>query len=72
MDGALPLEKPSHLSLMSEAEGFSSLNSEMIGTRSLDVLPVAAAVVLGDSVFLTFDLRQAALANAGGLTVPAV
>lgn len=39
------------------------------GTRSLDVLHVAAAGALGAEVFLTFDRRQRRLARASGLRV---
>jgi len=37
--------------------------------RSLDLLQVAAAVVLGAETFVTFDARQAKLATAAGLIV---
>lgn len=53
--------------VMTEAERLSALHSERIGTRSLDILHVAAALVLGVPTFLTFDKRQAALAKAAGL-----
>ena len=38
-----------------------------LGTRTLDVLHVAAALVVGAEVFLTFDPRQTKLAEAAGL-----
>ena len=69
-NGIWVVETPLHQTLMTEAERFSATHSETLGTRSLDILHVAAAVVLGCRVFLTFDLRQAALAKAAGLTVP--
>jgi predicted nucleic acid-binding protein len=53
-----------------EAERLSELHTEIIGTRTLDILHVAQATVLGIKEFLTFDLRQAALAKAAGLKVP--
>lgn len=53
-----------------EAERLSVLHSENLGTRSLDILHVAAALVLGLPVFLTFDRRQHALALAAGLRAP--
>jgi len=40
------------------------------GTRSLDILHVSHALVLGIGEFLTFDVRQMALAKAAGLKVP--
>jgi predicted nucleic acid-binding protein len=54
---------------MVEAERLSASHSEKLGTRSLDVLHVAAAVVLGAKEFHTFDTRQAKLAKAAGLKV---
>jgi predicted nucleic acid-binding protein len=58
--------------VMLEAERLSALHSETIGTRSLDILHVAAALVLGCGKFLTFDIRQAKLAGLAGLNVPAL
>lgn len=55
--------------VMLEAERLSALHSERIGTRSLDILHVAAALVVATPRFLTFDKRQAALAKAAGLKV---
>ncbi len=55
---------------MAEAERLSALYSEKLGTRSLDILHVASALVLGSTSFVTFDRRQAALARASGLKVP--
>lgn len=53
-----------------EAERLSAMHSETIGTRSLDILHVASALVLGIPRFLTFDERQARLATSAGLDVP--
>lgn len=52
-----------------EAERLSASYSEKLGTRSLDILHVAAALVLGAREFWTYDQRQAALAKAAGLKV---
>ena len=54
-----------------EAERLSASYSERLGTRSLDILHVASALVLGSSEFHTFDIRQGALAKAAGLKVVA-
>ena len=62
---ALPM-----MDLTTEAERLSSLYSGEIGTRSLDILHVAAALVLGLPDFLSFDHRQCSLAKAVGLRVP--
>jgi len=58
--------------VMVEAERLSVLHAETLGTRSLDILHVAAALVLGLAEMLTFDARQAALARAVGLKVPSL
>lgn len=56
--------------ISTEAERLSAMHSEKLGTRSLDILHVAAALVLGRSDFLTFDHRQHSLAVAAGLRAP--
>lgn len=61
---------PSLADLTVEAERLSVLHSETLGTRSLDILHVAAALVLGLPDFLTFDHRRHALALASGLQAP--
>ena len=53
-----------------EVERLGGLHTKIIGTRTLDILHVAQALVLGIKEFLTFDARQAALAKAAGLKVP--
>jgi hypothetical protein len=70
--GVLATATPPLAEVMTEAERLSALHSETIGTRSLDILHVAAALVLGRAQFLTFDHRQARLAEAAGLNVPAL
>lgn len=52
-----------------ETERLSARHSEKLGTRSLDILHVAMAVVLGCERFLSFDSRQVKLARAAGLKV---
>lgn len=56
--------------VMTEAERLSAQHSQTLGTRTLDILHVAAALVLGLAEILTFDARQAALAKTAGLKVP--
>ncbi|WP_367874727.1 type II toxin-antitoxin system VapC family toxin [Luteolibacter sp. Populi] len=63
---------PSPVDCAREAERLSAVFSPSLGTRSLDILHVAHALVLGIPEFLTFDKRQAALAKAAGLSVPAL
>jgi len=41
-----------------------------LGTRTLDVLHFASALVLKADTFYTFDVNQGKLAKAEGLAVP--
>lgn len=70
--GVLAVAAPAMADVMTEAERLSAVHSEKLGTRSLDILHVASAVVLGSTSFLTFDRRQAALARVSGLKVPSI
>ena len=49
----------------------SALHSADLGTRTLDVLHVASAVLLTATVFVTYDKRQSALARVAGLRIVA-
>jgi predicted nucleic acid-binding protein len=60
---------PSLESLLTEAEALSDQFVEEVGARSLDVLHVAAARILGCRELWTFDRRQRALAVAAGFTL---
>ncbi len=71
-NGVLTPASPSLDEVMTEGERLSALYSENLGTRSLDVLHVSAALVLGFGEMLTFDTRQIALARAAGLKAPIV
>lgn len=52
-----------------EAENLAGNHTETLGVRSFDLLHVSLALTLGATEFLTFDMRQAALAKAAGLKV---
>ena len=52
-----------------QAEELSSKYASVTLTRNMDILHVAAAVVIGAKTFVTFDARQAALATKAGLKV---
>ncbi len=58
---------PPWTEVLLEAERLSAGHSEFLGTRSLDILHVASALVLGAGQFITFDSRQGSLATAAGL-----
>lgn len=68
--GVLRPAAPPLAEVGTEAERLSAQWSAKLGTRTLDILHVAGALVLGAKDFLTFDTRQAALARAAGLQVP--
>ena len=44
-------------------------HTSTLGCRTLDILHVAAATLLGASLFVTYDQRQAQLADLAGLKV---
>ena len=52
-----------------KADELSADHSAILGCRTLDIIHVAAARVLGVKEFVTFDARQGALAKQVGLTV---
>lgn len=52
-----------------KAEELSAGHAAAIGCRTLDIIHVAAALVMEAKEFVTFDHRQAALARTAGLTV---
>lgn len=70
--GVLAAVSPSLPEMLVEAERLSARHSEALGTRTLDILHIAAALVLGATELLTFDDRQAGLARAVGLHVAAL
>lgn len=57
-------------SVFERAKQISQKRTPRLGTRTLDVLHVASAVLLEADTFFTFDSRQAKLAAAEGLLVP--
>jgi len=68
--GVLGAAAPALDEVLIESERLSANHSETLGTRLLDIIHVAAALVLGAGEFLSFDLRQKSLAAAAGLKVP--
>ena len=65
------LEKPVYdlPDVFHKAEELSAKYATVTLARSLDILHVAAAVVIGTVDFITFDKRQASLATKAGLKV---
>jgi predicted nucleic acid-binding protein len=57
-------------SVFDRAKALARGRSASFGTRSLDVLHVASALVLGAETLCTFDKQQRLLATAEGLAVP--
>lgn len=68
--GVFSYVEPDQPRVLLETERLSLQFSEKIGTRSLDILHVAMALVLGCETFFTFDTRQSKLAKSSGLRVP--
>jgi hypothetical protein len=56
-------------SLFPKAAELADRHSARLGTRSLDLLHVAAALLLNATVFLSFDQRQRKAAKAEGLKI---
>lgn len=60
-------EDPGWRAVMRRSKELTLAHTAEVGTRTLDVLHVAAALELGLRHFLTFDERQSALAVRAGL-----
>ena len=67
-DGVFLL-KPLSASVYERAKRIARRRTPRLGTRTLDVLHVASALVLQADTFYTFDRSQGKLAKAEGLTV---
>jgi predicted nucleic acid-binding protein len=70
--GVYVSSNPAGAEVCREVERLSNLYTSSLGTRTLDLLHVAQAIVLGVPQFLTFDVRQASAARAAGLDTPAL
>ena len=60
---------PMPIECYARAEQLARRHTSTLGTRSLDILQVATALVLKPDVFFTFDARQGRLAKAERLRV---
>jgi hypothetical protein len=54
--------------ILREAESMAQNHTPTVGSRTLDLIPVAAAKLLGIPAFCSFDTRQITVANRVGLT----
>jgi len=61
---------PTPPSVYEEALRLARRHTAALGTRTLDILHLAAALKLGATALYTFDRRQAQLARAAGLATP--
>jgi len=68
-DGVLAL-KPLAAAAFERAKHLARRRTPQLGTRTLDILHVASALVLQADAFYTFDRVQGKLAQAEGITVP--
>ncbi len=68
-DGVFLL-KPLTATVFERAKQIARRRTPQLGTRTLDVLHVASALVWQADTFYTFDSSQGKLATAEGLTVP--
>ena len=57
---------------IARAADLSTVHTERLGARAIDLLHVAGALTLESEIFLTTDARQAQLAKAEGLKVASV
>ena len=58
--------------ILRPAESLAEYHTPFVGSRSLDIIHVAAASVLGIAEFCTFDSRQSDLARRVGLSPSAL
>jgi predicted nucleic acid-binding protein len=69
VDGVLSM-KPLPARIFERAQQIARNRTPPLGTRTLDVLHVASALLLEANTFYTFDRNQGKLAAAEGLLVP--
>ncbi len=70
IEGGLFLLKPLSAAIYERAKQIARRRTPHLGTRTLDVLHVASALVLQADTFYTFDRSQGRLARVEGLTLP--
>jgi predicted nucleic acid-binding protein len=67
--GVLDITQVDSAAVYAESESLCDQFTSATGVRTLDLLHVASARVLGRSEFLSFDMRQRSLAALAGLNV---
>ena len=65
--GRLTVTAVSWADVFSHAEQLVAQHTAQLGARTLDIVHVASAQILGAADFVSFDSRQASLASAVGL-----
>ena len=68
-DGLLERASLNQIKLYEKARELSRKHTSTLACRCLDILHVAAAIILGSERFASFDLRQRKLAEVAGLTI---
>jgi predicted nucleic acid-binding protein len=62
--------RPLSAAVFERAKRLAEKHTQHLGTRTLDILHVASALVFKTDSFYTFDITQGKLAKAEGLLVP--
>jgi len=70
LNTSLYYEAPMPPDVYETAQRLSRKHTATLGSRTLDILHVASALVLKADAFYTFDRRQARLARAAGVKTP--
>lgn len=68
-EGRWQMIAPDVHALFATVETLSAGHSPVLGCRTLDILHVAAAQLMGVKIFASFDQRQRRLAELAGLTI---
>jgi len=70
IEGDILVPKPLSAAMFEKAKRIARRRTPHLGTRTLDVLHVASALVLQADTFYTFDSNQGKLARLEGLVTP--
>jgi len=67
IEGGILVLKPLSAAMFDKAKQIAQRRTPQLGTRNLDILHVASALVLQADIFYTFDTNQGKLARLEGL-----